>query len=298
MSTIAITGATGLIGSALVHQLLSAGHRVVAVSRPSERLDQLRSVGADVHGVDFASDGAGLADALRSANAAFLMLPPNPTHPDFLAYADGVAATLERAVRESGIRRVVQLSSLGAERTSGTGPIVGLHRLENRLKGINDLDLLILRPTYFMENLYSSVEMIKEMGINGGPEAPDAAVPMIASADIVAYAARRLTALDWHGTEIQELLGPRDYTMAEATAALGKAIGRPELPYVQFPYEQAEQEIIGAGLSPSMAGLYVEMARNVNEHGLFRNVPRDARSTTPTRLEDWAQQAYAPTFNS
>ncbi len=290
-------GATGHVGSALVHHLLQAGHRVVAVSRASEKLDQLRAAGADVRAVDVTQDATGLTDALRGVDAAFLMLPPNGQHPDFMAYADDVVANLEQAVRASGLRKAVQLSSLGGERESGTGPIVGLHRLENRLKSISGLDLLILRPTYFMENLYSSIGMIKGMGINGGPQMPEKAIPMIATQDIAIYAAKRLGALDWQGTQVQTLLGPRDYSMQDATRALGGAIGRPELPYVQFPYDQAEQGMIGAGLSASMAGMYVEMTRNVNETGLFQNEPRDAQTNTPTTLEDWAARDFASAFN-
>ncbi len=296
MSTIAVTGATGQIGSALVHHLLKAGHRVVAISRPSAKLDALKTAGADVRPVDVATDATGLTAALRDADAAFLLVPPNVAHPDVLTFADGVSANFEQAIKAAGIRRVVQLSSLGADRESGTGPIVYLHRLEKRLEGIANLDLLVLRPTYFFENLYSSIGMIKGMGINGGAQEATAKIPMIATADIAAYAAQRLNALDWHGTEVQELLGDRDYSMQEATQLLGQAIGKPELPYVQFPYADAEQGMIGAGLSPSMAGLYIEMAQSVNESALFRNVPRDARATTPTSLEDWAAQAYAPVF--
>jgi uncharacterized protein YbjT (DUF2867 family) len=297
MSTIAVTGATGNIGSALVHHLLQAGHRVVAISRPSAKLDALKSAGADVHPVDITTDAAGLAAALKGTDAAFLLIPPRLDAPDFLAYADGVAANLEAAVRASGVSRVVQLSSLGGDLPTGTGPIITVHHLENRLKGISGLDLLILRPTYFFENLYASIGLIKGMGINGGAQAAGAAIPMIATADIAAYAAKRLDALDFSGTEVQTLLGARDYTMAEATQILGTTIGRPELPYIQFPYADAEQGMVGAGLSPSMASLYVEMARNVNEAGLFRDVDRAAHITTSTPLETWAAQAFAPAFN-
>ena len=296
MSTIAVTGATGNVGSALVHQLLQAGHRVVAVSRPSARLDALKAAGADTHAVDVATDTAGLTAALKGADAAFLMIPPNITHPDVPAYYDQVIDTLTEAVRASGIKKVVQLSSLGADRPAGTGPIVSAHQLENRLSALHGVDVLALRPTYFMENLYGSIGMIKGMGINGGPMRADVAIPMIATQDIAAYAAQRLDALDFSGHETQPLLGTRDYTMAEATAVIGGAIARPALPYVPFPSADAEQGMIGAGLSPSMAGLYVEMTRSVNEDGLFHNEPRDARTNTPTSLETWVAQAYAPAF--
>lgn len=296
MSTIVITGATGNIGTALVHHLLERGHHVIAVSRASDKLNRLQAAGAEIHPVDITTDVAGLTTALRGADAAFLMIPPRFDAADFLAYGDGVGANLEQAVRASGIKKVVQLSSLGGERPSGTGPIVTVHRLEERLNAIDGVDVLALRPTYFFENFFGSIGLIKGMGINGSAQKPEARIPMIATRDIAAYAAKRLHALDFSGKSAQELLGPREYSMAEATSILGTAIGKPELPYVPFPYPDAEQGMIGAGLSPSIAGLYVEMSRAVNEHGLFINVPRNAETTTPTTLEDWAGQAFAPAF--
>lgn len=296
MSTIVVTGATGNIGTALVHHLLERGHRVIAVSRASDKLTHLHAAGAEIHPVDVTTDVAGLTAALRGADAAFLMIPPRFDAPDFITYADGVAANLERAVRDSGIAKVVQLSSLGGDLPSGTGPIVTVHRLEERLRTVAGLDLLVLRPTYFFENFFGSLGMIKGMGINGGAQNADTRIPMIATRDIAAYAAQRLDALNFTGHAVQELLGPREYSMAEATQILGTTIGKPELPYVPFPYADAQQGMVGAGLSPSVAGLYVEMAQAVNEHGFFQNVPRDATATTPTTLETWAAQVFAPAF--
>lgn len=297
MSTIVVTGATGHIGRALVHHLLQRGHTVRAVSRASERLDALQAAGAEIHAVDVSQDVAGLTQALRGADAAFLMIPPNMTHPDVLAYYDQVADNLEKAARDSGIKKVVQLSSLGSDRPAGTGPIVSTYRLENRLRGLAGIDFLALRPSYFMENLFASIGMIKGMGINGGAMRADVAFPMIATQDVAAVAADRLDKLDFQGQQVQPLLGTRDYTMAEATVILGQAIGKPALPYVAFSYADAQQGMVGAGLSPDMARLYIEMIQGVNEDGLFRNETRDARTNTPTSLEQWAQTAFAPAFN-
>lgn len=296
MSTIVITGATGHIGTALVHQLLERGHRVIAVSRPSDKLNRLQAAGAEIHPVDITTDVAGLTAALRGADAAFLMIPPRADAADFLAYGDGVGANLERAVRESGIKKVVQLSSLGGERPSGTGPIVTVHRLEERLNAIAGVDVLALRPAYFFENFFGSVGLIKGMGINGSAQNAEARIPMIATRDIAAYVAKRLDALDFTGKSVQELLGAREYSMQEATQILGAAIGKPALPYVTFPYADAVQGMIDARLSPSIAGMYAEMSQAVNEHGLFVNVLRSAEATTPTSLEDWAGEVFAPAF--
>ena len=81
--------------------------------------------------------------------------------------------------------------------------------------------------------------------------------------------------------------------MEEARAAIGSAIGKPDLRYVQFPYADAEKAMVGAGLSPNYAALLVEMTRSMNE-GIFRpEQARTAAATTPTSIE-----AFAPVFKA
>ncbi|MCC2545984.1 NAD(P)H-binding protein [Hymenobacter sp. BT175] len=292
---IVVLGATGQIGSQLIHLLLQRGHRVTAVARSSQRLDALRAAGAESRAGDL-QDTAFLTDALRGADAAFLMLPPHVTAPDNLAHQAAVGESVAAAVRAAELRYAVNLSSIGAELEAGTGPIVGVHRQEQRLNAIDGLNVVHLRPAYFMENLLSSIGLIQGMGINGSATRPDVAFPMIATQDIAARAAQLLDAGVPTGKSVQLLLGPRDYTNAEATAIFGRAIGRPELPYVQFPYEQAKQGMMGAGLSESMADLYIEMTRGINEENFMLHEVRTAENTTPTTLEQFAEQVFAPAF--
>ena len=98
------------------------------------------------------------------------------------------------------------------------------------------------------------------------------------------------------GHEVLELQGQRDLTPAECAAVLGKAIGRPDLKYVAFPYPDAEKGMIKAGVSPEMAALYIEMSKGFNEGRLRPLAPRSASTTTPTSLEAWAAEVFAPAF--
>lgn len=111
-------------------------------------------------------------------------------------------------------------------------------------------------------------------------------------------AARRLLALDWEGVEVQELHGQRDLTMAEATAALGAAIGRPDLRYVQLPEEDAKRGMMQAGMPEEMVDLLLEMAKGLNEGHMRALQPRSASRTTPTSIEEWARDAYAPAYRA
>lgn len=294
---ITVLGATGNIGTALVHTLLQQGHQVTAVARASSRLDALAQAGATTQAGD-AHDAAFLTEALRGADTAFLMIPPNPTSPDVLGYMDEIGEATAQAVRAAGLKQAVHLSSIGADEPAGTGPVVGLHRQEARLNAIDGLQITHLRPAYFMENLLANVGLIQHMGIAGSATKADVAFPMVATKDIAAKAAELLATDKPESPAVQYLLGPRDYSLAEATAAIGQAIGRPELPYVAFSYEDAKKGMVGAGLSENQADLYDEMTRNINGGQSMANGPRDAASTTPTTVEEFAQAVFAPAFKA
>ncbi len=292
---ITVLGATGNIGTALVHHLLGQGHHVIAVARPSARLDALTQAGATAHAGDL-HDAAFLTGALRGADAAFLMVPPSMAAPDVLAYYAQIGEATVRAVRESGLKQAVNLSSNGADLPAGTGPILGVHYQEARLNAVDGLAVAHLRPAYFMENLLSNVGMIQHMGITGGAMRPELSLPMIATKDIAAYAAELLNGAPLAGHSVHNLLGPRNYSQQEATAAIAQAIGRPELPYVPFSYDDAHKGMMGAGLSENMASLYIEMTRSLNEEKLMVHEARTDASTTPTTLEEFTQEVFAPAF--
>ena len=295
LKNLVVLGATGNIGTALVHNLLNMGHRVTAVARASARLDALVQAGALAAAGDL-HDAAFLTDVLRDADAAFLMIPPNPTAPDVLAYMQQVGKTIAQAVRASGLKQAVHLSSIGADLPAGTGPVVGIHHQEARLNAIEGLTVAHLRPAYFMENLLANVGMVQHMGITGSAMRPELQFPMVATKDIAAKATELLNADQFENQSVYYLLGPRNYSQQEATAAIAQAIGRPGLPYVPFSYEDAKKGMMQAGLSESMANLYDEMTRSMNEGKAMVHERRTAASTTPTTLDEFAQTVFAPAF--
>ncbi len=290
-----ITGATGNTGKRIAEALLEAGKQIRVVGRSMERLKGLVARGAEpvVASLD---DGAAMTRALQGARAAYLLIPPSYGEPDFRGYQNRVGRALADAVVAARVSHVVDLSSVGAHLGEGVGPIKGLYDQEQRVNRLEGVHVLHLRPTFFMENFLFNVTLIKQAGINGTPMRADLAIPMIATQDIAAVAARRLLDLDFSGKTVQELLGQRDLTMTEITRILGQAVGKPDLPYVQFPYAEAEKAMIGMGMSPDSARTFNEMYRGFNE-GLIRPTePRSAANTTPTSIDQFAHTfaaAYA-----
>jgi uncharacterized protein YbjT (DUF2867 family) len=288
-----ILGATGNIGKKIVETLAAQGEKVRMVARSKDRLRPLVGKYAEAFAGDIL-DTEFLTQAFTGADAVFTLIPPNYTAENFLSYADKVGESIAKALQDAKITRVVNLSSVGGELSSGTGPITGLHRQEDRLNRIKGLIVTHLRAAYFMENLLGGIELIRTKGINGSAVRGDLRMPMIATRDIAAFAAERLMKRDNAGTSTAYLLGPRDLTLAEATTTIGIKIGLPNLQYVTFPYAEAEKGLVAAGLSADMSRLYVEMGRAFNEGRI--SVKRENGISTPTTLDEFCTTVFVPAY--
>jgi uncharacterized protein YbjT (DUF2867 family) len=238
------------------------------------------------------SDAAALTKAFSGARAAYLLLPPVKSRESQARESDAIA----KAVKESGLRYAVNLSSYGAQVPENSGPLVGLHALEEKLNAISGLNVLHLRPGYFMENNLAVIGMIQRMGLVGNALIPDLKLPMAATRDVGDYAAQRLLQLDFAGKVTRELLGERDLSMTEVTAVIGRAIGKPDLHYQQFSYDQVQQALTDLGVPPKGAALYVEMYKAINEQVVVALEPRSPENTTPTSFETFVQDVFVPVY--
>jgi uncharacterized protein YbjT (DUF2867 family) len=287
-----ILGASGNTGSIIADSLLSKGKKVRVVGRDAERLQRFVRQGAEAFTADM-SDAAALTKAFTGARAAYLLLPPITSREDQERESDAIA----KAVRESGLRYAVYLSSYGAQVPEGTGPVTGLYSAEQKLNAIGGLNILHLRAAYFMENNLAAISMIQEMGIFGHALLPDLKLPMTATRDAGNYAAQRILDLDFSGKQTRELLGERDLSMAEATAIIARGIGKPDLRYVQFPYDQVEQVLEQMGMPSKKAAVYIEMFKAINAGVLAAQEPRSRENTTPTSFEEFVRDVFAPAYH-
>ena len=286
---IAVMGATGNTGRKIAETLLRAGHSVRALGRSQARLANLERAGAEVLTGDVA-DAAFLAQAFCGANAVYTLLATDQRSPDYAARQRQQGEAIVQAIRESGVRYIVALSSLGADLAGGTGILLGLHEQEERLRRLEGTNVLILRPVSFYENFYGQLALIKEQGVMADSVAPDLVAPMIAARDVADVASRALAARDWHGVVVRELLGQRNLTHREVARILGERIGKPDLQYVQLTYDEMAESLVQAGMSPSFARLYVEMTRAFNGGTVGPGTTRTAENTTPTPFEAFADE--------
>ena len=294
---IVVTGATGNVGRQVAKALLATGQAIRVVARTAEKLKPLGDLGAEISpgGLD---DRIFLTGALRGARAAFVICPVNVSAKDVNAEQKRNVESIGAAIRDSGVKHVVAVSSWGLEAPENIGAMVGCHWLEKELDAISGLNVVHLRPVWFMENFLWNIGLIKMAGINGLSIKADLPMPMIASSDVAAVAADYLTALGFTGRSIHQLNGPRDYTMIEVTSALGASIGKPRLGYVEFPEGIFRKGLISnGGLSPNAAEMLIEINRAINS-GRVKAGPRSQSNTTPTTLEEFAQNVFAPAFKA
>jgi len=120
---------------------------------------------------------------------------------------------------------------------------------------------------------------------------------MVATSDIGAKAAAFLADLEFQGHTAFEFFGPRLVTMQEATTLLGQAIGKPDLKYVQFPYEEAEKAMMAGGMSADAARLLIEMDRSLNDGFIRPTQPMTPDHLGTTRIEEFAE-VFAAAFRA
>jgi uncharacterized protein YbjT (DUF2867 family) len=294
---IVITGATGNTGKPAAEALLAAGEKIRVIGRSADHLAPLAQKGAEPFVAEL-NNAAALIKAFEGADAVYLMLPGNPQSSDILGDEARISDAYVEAVTKSGVKHAVILCSIGAEVPHKSGPVLGLRDLELKIKSVPGINVLSLHPVNFMENLFMSMAPLRKMGFLPGPAPADVPAPMIAARDIGTYAARRLKARDFSGFSTQELQGQRDVTMKEVAGIVGNAIGKPGLNYMQVPYMMLEPALVQSGMGKDLAGLLIDLWK-AQASGVVKALePRSAANTTPTSIETFVSESFAPAFKS
>ena len=290
-----ITGSLGNIGKPVTEALIKAGNDVTVITSKQENVSAIEALGAKA-AIGSVEDVEFLIKTFTGADAVYTMVPPTYTATDWKAHIGKIGENYAAAIKTTGIKYVVNLSSVGAHMKEGAGPVSGLYRAENALNILADVNIKHLRPSYFYANLLANIGMIKHMGIVGANfgEKPFA---LVHTNDIAAVAIEELLNLNFTGHTVRYIAGD-EKTGFEIAKALGTAIGQPDIPWIVFTDEQSLQGMLQAGLPEEIAKNYTEMGAAISS-GVFGEDYLQNRPATlgKIKLEDFAK-IFAEAFHA
>jgi len=286
-----ITGASGHTGKIVAEKLLEAKHEVIAIARKMENIQSLVENGATAAIGDL-SDESFLTKTFEGADAVYALIPPIwVIDESWRAFQRRIGTSITNALENSNVKNVVILSSMGSQLAPfGAGPVSGLGEWEQQLQNVPDLNVLALRPGYFLENLYASIPQIKGLRSFGSALLKDLKIPLTHTRDIADAAVKGLLALNFEGFSREFVGGANDYTMEEVAKAIGEAIDMPDLQYIQYAAEDAKNGMIGAGVPKQVAEGYIKLFDGLNSGKYLADFNRTAENTTKTSLQDFTAE--------
>ena len=290
---IIITGSLGHISKPLVEKLVQKKHSVSVISSNAEKQQAIEALGAKA-AIGSLEDVAFLTKVFTGADAVYCMNPPNFGVADQIAYYQQVGACYAKAITQSGIKRVIYLSSVGAHLPAGTGIITGSHQAEKLLDAIPGISLTHLRPAFFYYNLFRFIDMIKHAGFIGDVYGGDDRLALVSPLDIAAAAAEEIT--DLKSTKKVRYVSSDDRTCNEIASVLGKAIGKPDLKWLVLPEGQVLQTLVSHGVPQPTADKLVELGMSLHSGALRADYDLKKPDVGGVSLEDFGDE-FVKAFN-
>ena len=257
---IVITGSLGNVARPLTKQLIAEGHDITVISSNETKKAEIENLGAKA-AIGSIIDLGFLIETFKGNDAAFLMTPPNMGFENIVENTINAGKNYAEAIKQAGIKKIVMLSSIGAESPVENGPIKGLHFIEKLYNEVENTSVTFLRAGYFYINFFNDIPLIKNVGIIGGNYPGHTEVPLVHPKDIAKAAAEELTK-NSEGKNVRYKVSDVR-TASDVAKAFGNAIGKPELPWVEFKDEESLNGMLQAGLPQEIAELYTEMGRGI-----------------------------------
>ncbi|MGS2737702.1 NmrA family NAD(P)-binding protein [Sinomicrobium sp. M5D2P17] len=298
---IVITGSLGNIGKSLTPTLVKKGHKVTVISSKAERQQDIEALGAKA-AIGSMKDGDFLAKTFKGADIVYLMEAWEgignifDKEVDFLAGFHLIGNNYKQAVLVSGVKKIVHLSSVGAHSPTGYGSLSAHHDVENILKQLpDDVSIKFMRPTGFYTNLFRSMQSIKEKGAIVSNYGGDKKEPWVSPSDIADAIAEEME-LPFEGRKVRYIASD-EISPNEIVGILGKAIGNPDLKWIEISDEQMLEGMLSMGVNPKIAKGMVEMQASQRTGLLFEDFYRNKPELGKVKFVDFAKD-FASVYNN
>ncbi len=289
-----VTGSLGNIGKPLTKELVQKGHTVTVISSKLEKQKDIEDLGAiaaigTLENIDF------LVSTFTGADAVYSMVPPNNYFDlslDLIAYYRRIGNNYAQAIQQSGVKRVVNLSTFGAHLEKGSGILFGAHHVEKILNELpTDVAITHIRPTSFYYNLYAYINTIKNQGFIAANYGADKIIPWVSPRDIAAVIAEEIVT-PFMGRKVR-YVASEELTGNETASILGAAIGSPDLKWKIITNEQMLGSLESAGMNPQIAAGLVEMYASLYSGLLAEDYYRHKPLMGNVKLTDFAKEFAA-----
>lgn len=291
---IVITAPTGNIGHQVLDNVLAGDQPVRVIVRDPARLpagvrDRVEVIQGS-HG-----DPQVVTRAFAGADAVFWLLPTDLRAASVDDAFAGFTRPAAEAMRDQGVKRVVGVSALGrgTAYAGRAGLVTGSLAMDDLIAGTGVAFRALAMPS-FMDNLLRQAQMIKEQGVFADIVSPDRKLPVVATRDIAAVAARLLLDTAWAGQEEVPVLGPEDLSNDDLAAVASDVLETP-VRYRRIPAQEFTDRLTGHGVSGAMAQGMLDMMI-AKDNGLDNGVARTPRNAidTPTTFRQWCEDTLRP----
>jgi uncharacterized protein YbjT (DUF2867 family) len=293
---IIVTGSLGNISKPLTQVLVQKGHKVTVISSSPEKQKAIEALGAAA-AIGSLEDVEFLTAVFTGADCVYCMVPPNYffNGVDHLVYCRQIGNNYAQAIRKSGVKRVIHLSSFGADLDKGTGLILGAHHVEEILRALPDVAITHMRPTYFYYNLYAYADMIKKAGVIAANYGNEDKIVFVSPMDIADAIAEEMET-PRVGRNVRYVASD-ERTATEAAGILGAAIGKPDLKWITVSDEEMQSGLAAKGMPTDIVAGLVEMFACLHSGKLSEDYERNKPITLgKVKLTDFAKE-FAADFN-
>jgi uncharacterized protein YbjT (DUF2867 family) len=282
-----ITGSLGNISKPVVEGLVKQGNIVSVITGSQDRVADIEKLGAKAL-VGNLFDATFVERAFQDIDVAYTMIPPIWQTANWRKSQNEIGNLYFNALQKSNVKHVVNLSSIGAELGKGVGPVDGLYDFEQLVNQLPQLHVKHLRPSFFFQNFYSHVPLIKQAGIMGANFGEGEKIFLVHTKDIATVALEELLSLNFTNKSARYIISD-ERTGQEVAAAIGKAIGK-ELNWVVFSDEQQKSGMLQAGLSETHADGYATMGKALRDGAMQQGARKNLPAFGKTKLEDFAKE--------
>lgn len=294
---IILTGSLGNISKPLATALVQKGHSVTVITSSTNRQEEIEQLGAAA-AIGSVEDLSFLTQTFTGADAVYCMIPrANYFDPnlDLDVFTRKIGNNYAEAIKQSGVKRVVFLSSIGAHLKEKSGIIQRYNEIEAVLNQLSDVSITFMRPTSFYYNLLAYIPAIKSKGFISANYGADSLIPWVSPNDIAEAIAEEITTpLD--GKKVR-YVASEELSGHQTAKIIGSAIGKPDLEWKLISDEETLNGLISVGMQPKIAAGLVEMYAALYNDTLSADYYKNRPSVLgKTKMTDYAKE-FASVYN-